>query len=105
MGYPDFWGAIIGIGSILTLYLLFKHADSLSNGNVGGEEPMSKQTKQAQKVMKQGDADDRVRVIFWDPWEKHFIGVTPKYLLVNGPPFNAKAQQYLTYNSTHIMQS
>jgi len=66
---------------------------------------MSKQTKKAQKIMKQGDADERVRVIFWDPWEKHFIGVSPKYLLMNGPPFNSQVQEYLVYNSTHIMQS
>jgi len=37
MVHPDFWGAVIGIGSILSLYLLFKFSDQLSDGNVKGE--------------------------------------------------------------------
>ena len=58
----------------------------------------------AQEKMALGDMNDRVRIVFWDPWREHFLAVTPDFLVENGVPYNSEAKDYCTYNSTHITQ-
>lgn len=54
--------------------------------------------------MREGCVNDRVRIVFWDEYADSFVAVTPEFLLVHGAPFNADLQEYLEYNSTHIVQ-
>ena len=98
---PDFWGAIIGIGSILILCLIYKYSEILGDGNVKGEPKMSDKPDHLE-MMKQGCVNDRVRIVFWDPWAEQFIAVTPEFLLEHGAPYNGEVKEYCIYNSTHI---
>lgn len=34
---PDFPGFIVGVACIAALWFMYRHADALSDGNVGGE--------------------------------------------------------------------
>lgn len=54
--------------------------------------------------MKKGCVNDRVRLVFWNPWKQHFVALTPDFLLENGAPFDPDEQKYLEYNSTHLAQ-
>jgi len=66
---------------------------------------MVEQHQEAQDKMAEGDMNDRVRVIFWDPWREKFLAVTPDFLIENGVPFNRDANDYCIYNSTHITKA
>jgi hypothetical protein len=63
---------------------------------------MTDEQEFVQDSMALGDINDRVRIIFYDPWRECFVGVTPDHLVEHGVPYNADADGYCTYNSTHL---
>jgi len=69
------------------------------------QQPQLDPHEAAQKEMAMGDMNDRVRIVFWDPWREKFLAVTPDFLIENGVPFNSEAQAYCVYNSTHVIDT
>ena len=69
------------------------------------EQPQLDPHEETQNKMAMGDMNDRVRIVFWDPWIEEFLAVTPDFLVENGVPFNFEAQDYCLYNSTHVINA